>query len=199
MGEIAERYQRRADAFEAKAAAVRPEQWAAQSPCAEWDARGVVAHIVEMHAVMLRAFDRSLPAEPSMADDPLGAFRAARAAVEAILHDPAEAEREVETPTGKMTAEQHIDGVASADMVLHGWDLAKATGQDATIDPAEVAATWAEFQKMPAETLDMLRTPEAFGPGVEVFGREVKVPDDAPLQDRLLGTVGRDPNWTAPA
>jgi hypothetical protein len=43
------------------------------------------------------------------------------------------------------------------------------------------------------------RTPGAFGPGVEVFGPEFEVPEDAPLQDRLLGLIGRDPGWSAPS
>ena len=38
-----------------------------------------------------------------------------------------------------------------------------------------------------------MRIPDAFGPGIVVFGPEVPVPDDAPLQDRLLGLMGRDP------
>ncbi len=44
--------------------------------------------------------------------------------------------------------------------------------------------------------MEKYRTPGAFGPGVEVYRPEVKVPQDAPLQDRLLGLIGRDPNWT---
>lgn len=41
--------------------------------------------------------------------------------------------------------------------------------------------------------MERFRTPGAFGPGIEVYGAEVPVPPDAPLQDRLLGYVGRDP------
>ncbi|WP_302060791.1 hypothetical protein [Streptomyces sp. A3M-1-3] len=41
--------------------------------------------------------------------------------------------------------------------------------------------------------MDMMRTPDAFGPGVKVFGPEVVVPENAPPQDRLLGMTGRDP------
>jgi Mycothiol maleylpyruvate isomerase N-terminal domain len=52
MSEIADRYRRHADAFERKVVAVRPEQWANQSPCEAWDARGVMGHIVVMHGVM---------------------------------------------------------------------------------------------------------------------------------------------------
>jgi uncharacterized protein (TIGR03086 family) len=81
-----------------------------------------------------------------------------------------------------MTVADHIDQVVSADMVLHGWDLARATGQDETIDPGELEQAFADARKIP----DELRVPGIFGP-------EVKVSEDAPLQDRLLGLLGRDP------
>ncbi|MFI7535380.1 TIGR03086 family metal-binding protein [Streptosporangium sp. NPDC049376] len=193
MSDIATRYRTRADIFAAKIAAVEPGRWSDPSPCEEWTARDVVGHIIDMHAVMLRPLGRSLSPAPSVAQDPLAAFTAARADVEALLDDPATAERKVDTPTGNMSVEQHIDQVASADMVLHGWDLSRATGQDDTIDPAEVEAMWPHAQYIP----DEMRIPGAFGPGVVVLGPEVEVPDDAPLQHRLLGLFGRDPNWSA--
>lgn len=193
MSEIADRYRRRADAFEAKVANVAPDRWSDQSPCDDWKARDVVGHIIDMHEVMLRPLGRSLSPAPSIDDDPLGTFRAARADVEAVLADPVLAATECDTPMGRMTLEQHIDGVVSEDMVLHGWDLARATGQDDTIDPAEIDRLWPGIQDMPPE----MHIPGAFGPGIVVFGPEVKVPDDAPLQDRVLGCLGRDPAWTA--
>jgi uncharacterized protein (TIGR03086 family) len=193
MSEVLDRYRVRADAFERKVAAVRPEQWANQSPCADWDARGVVGHIIDMHGVMLRPLGRQLSAAPSLDDDPLGAFRSARADIEAVLADPALAGIEGDTPSGRMTAEQHIDQVVSIDLPIHGWDLARATGQDDTVDPEDVQALWAATQQFDDEMLEKMRTPGAFGPGVEVFGPEVKVPEDASLQDRLLGFLGRDP------
>lgn len=191
MNAIADRYRTRADAFEDKVAAVRAGQWGNRSPCDEWTARDVVGHIVDMHGAMLRPLGRDLSSAPSLVEDPLGVFRAARADIEAILADPVLAAAEQETPMGKVTAEQHIDQVVSADMVVHGWDLARATGQDDTIDPGEVARMWPEAQTIPEE----MRTPGAFGPGIVVFGPEVKVSEDAPLQDRLIGLMGRDPKF----
>lgn len=195
--EIADRYRARADAFERKVAAVRPGQWSDPSPCDEWDVRALVGHIVDMHDAMLRPLGRQLPPSPTVQDDPVSAFRSARAAVEAVLADPDLAGAEVDTPTGRTTAGQHIDQVVSADMVFHGWDLARATGQDDTIDPADLEMIWSGLQSTPPEALEMLRTPEAFGPGVVVWGPEVVVPAGAPMQDRLLGMVGRDPAWAA--
>ena len=198
MTAIAERYRRHADAFERKIAAVRPDQWSNPSPCTAWNARDVVVHIVDMHGVMLRPLGRQLSAAPSVEDDPLGAFKAARADVEAVLDDPELAGLECDTPNGRMTVEQQIDQVISDDLVLHGWDLARATGQDDTIDPDDVERLWSKTTAIPAELMEKYRTPGAFGPGVEVFGPEVRVPEDAPLQDRLLGVIGRDPGWAPP-
>ena len=193
MSEIAERYRRRAESFERKVAAVRPEQWANQSPCAKWTARDVVQHIVDMHGVMLRPLGRDLSPAPTVADDPLAAYRAARADVEGLLDDPEVAASEYDTPGGRMSVERHIEGVVSTDLVLHGWDLARATGQDDTIDPEDVERMWEAFSATPPEVLERFRTPGAFGPGVEVFGPEVAVAEDAPRQHRLLGLIGRDP------
>jgi uncharacterized protein (TIGR03086 family) len=195
MSETADRYRRHADAFERKLVAVRPEQWANQSPCEAWDARGVVGHVVVMHGVMLRPLDRELSSAPSVADDPVGAFRAARADIEAVLHDPALADRECDTPNGRMTVEQQIGDVVSDDLVLHGWDLARATGQDDTMDPDDVERLWSITTAILPELMEKYRTPGAFGPGVEVYGPEVKVSEDAALQDRLIGLIGRDPGW----
>ncbi|TDD33538.1 TIGR03086 family protein [Actinomadura sp. KC06] len=193
--EIAERYRRRADAFGAKVAAVRGDQWGNRSPCEKWTARDVVQHIVDMHEVMLTPLGRRLSAAPGVAEDPAAAFGAARADVEAVLADPALSGQECDTPSGRLTALQHIDQVVSRDLPLHGWDLAKATGQDDTIDPADVEEASSSMDAIPEETLRMLRTPGAFGPGVEVFGPEVKVGPDASAQDRLLAFIGRDPRW----
>jgi uncharacterized protein (TIGR03086 family) len=195
---IAGRYRARADAFERKVAAVRPDQWDNPSPCTAWTARDVVGHIVEMHGVIFRPLHRTLSPAPSLSDDPLGAFKAARADVETLLDDPELVGTEIDAPMGRMTLEQHVDQVPSTDMVLHGWDLARATGQDDTIDSAEVEEQWAAMNAIPADLMERFRTPGAFGPGVEVFGAEVSVPESAPLQDRLLGLVGRDPAWAPP-
>jgi uncharacterized protein (TIGR03086 family) len=85
------------------------------------------------------------------------------------------------------TAEQM--GLAALDeVVLHGWDLAKATGQPYTVDPASAAAVLA-FTEATAQ------------PGAEamrkgLFGPVFDVPPDAPAFDRALGFAGRDPAWS---
>ncbi|GGM91009.1 hypothetical protein GCM10011609_30270 [Lentzea pudingi] len=182
---IAERYRARAEAFEAKVANVRSDQWGNPSPCAQWTALEVVDHVIDMHGVML-----GHPIERT--EDPLTDFREARRQVQAALESD-RATTEVSTPAGPMTLEDHVDQVVSDDLVLHGWDLARATGQDETIPATDVERLWATATAVPADLMERFRTPGAFGPGIEVYGAEIAVPPDAPLQDRLLGYVGRDP------
>lgn len=193
----ADRYRRRADELEATAEAVPPDRWEAPSPCAGWTARDVLGHVVDMHAVVLRPVEGAPVDAPAVEADPVGALRAHRAAVEAVLADPAVADATCETPMGPMTVAEHIDRVLSDDVVVHRWDLARATGQDGVIDPRDVERMWATASAIPPAFMAQLRTPGAFGPGVEVYGPEVPVTDGAPLQDRLLGFFGRDPGWTA--
>ena len=190
VAHIAERYRRRADVFEHLVAQVPPDRWGWPSPCTDWDARAVVGHVIVMHAAMLAPVGRQLrPA--SLADDPLGAFRSARADVATLLDDPEVAATVVPTPMGPSTFADHVDQVVSADLVQHGWDLARATGQDDTIDPAELEQLWPMVQAIP----EVMRIPDAFGPGIVVYGPIVDVPADAPLQHRVLGLLGRDPNF----
>ncbi|MDX3659436.1 TIGR03086 family metal-binding protein [Streptomyces sp. ID05-26A] len=182
---IAERYRARAEAFETKVANVRSDQWENPSPCAQWTALEVVDHVIDMHGVMLGS-------PIARTEDPLTDFREARRQVQAALESD-RAKGEVSTPAGPMTLEDHVDQVVSDDLVLHGWDLARATGQDETIPATDVERLWASATAVPADLMERFRTPGAFGPGIEVYGAEVPVPPDAPLQDRLLGYVGRDP------
>lgn len=192
--DIAARYRRRADRFEALVAGVDPARWDDPSPCAEWRARDVVGHIVDMHGVMLRPLGRDLSSAPAIEDDPVAAFRAARADVEALLDDPGVAASECETPMGRMSVAEHIDGVVSADLVLHGWDLARAAGLDDTINADEIERMWPTIEHIP----DEMRIPGHFGPGIVVFGPEVPMARTASKQDQLLGKIGRDPAWVAP-
>jgi uncharacterized protein (TIGR03086 family) len=80
--------------------------------------------------------------------------------------------------------------IALNELVIHGWDVAKASGQGYDIDEASIDGAQpfvAQFS----------------GPGQEearlgMFGPEVEVPATAPKLDRLLGMAGRDPHWSPP-
>ncbi len=182
MTDIADRYRRLADTFAAKIDAVPPDAWSRPTPCSEWDVRALVGHVVGVHGMMLGLIDRQLSTAPSVEEDPSAAFAAARADVEAVLDDPELATTEYDGMFGRTDIGTTIDRFLDFDLVIHGWDLARATGQDETIDEAEAARVWKDTEALG----DNLRTSGVCGP-------EVPVPDDAPLADRLLGRLGRDP------
>jgi uncharacterized protein (TIGR03086 family) len=76
--------------------------------------------------------------------------------------------------------------VALDELVIHGWDVAKASGQPYDVDPADLEAVRgfvAQFADQPADG--------------GLFGPPVPVPDDAPELDRVVGLTGRDPGWSA--
>ena len=113
------------------------------------------------------------------AGDPAVAFRAIEEAVERVLDDPA-------TPTDVV---KYLDEALSFDLPQHV-DLAVATGQDSTMDAPEVEYLWA--------ALDPRHLGFGSGRWTTVTTPAVFVPEDAPLQDRVLGLIGRDPHWTPP-
>jgi uncharacterized protein (TIGR03086 family) len=181
--EIGDRYRRRAAAFETLVAGVAPERWSDPSPCDGWQARDVVAHVVGFSAQVLRERAGVAPVDADAPlDDPLAAFQGIRHAVQRVLDDP-------ETPA---EVARYLDGALSFDLPQHWWDLAKATGQDATVEPEEVEYLWATLSEVGAGWWDYHHRNGWYGP-------PVPVPDDAPLQDRLLGLIGRDPGWAPPA
>jgi uncharacterized protein (TIGR03086 family) len=182
MTEISERYARLADAFAAKITSVPSDRWAAQSPCEGWTARDVVGHVVSSQGLILGLVGRSLGDIPSADDDPLAAWTAARAVVQRELEDPARATAEFEGSMGKMSFEGAVDRFLCVDLVVHGWDLARAVGLDDHIDPKDVA----RVRQVAASFGDMMRSPQAFGP-------EVEAPAGADEQGRLLAFLGRTP------
>jgi uncharacterized protein (TIGR03086 family) len=74
--------------------------------------------------------------------------------------------------------------VALTEVVIHGWDVARATGQPYDIDPATAEACLAHVSQVAAE-----------GPVEGLFGPAVPIADDAPVLDRIIALSGRDPTW----
>jgi uncharacterized protein (TIGR03086 family) len=107
----------------------------------------------------------------------------------------AEAWRDPEAWTG-MTKAGGIDlpgevaGVVALDeLVVHGWDVARASGQPYDCDDESLNAVLTFVAPLAAEGLEAQRE--------GLFGPVVAVPDDAPLLDRVVGLTGRDPSWRA--
>jgi len=179
MTETGDRYRRRADAFATLITHTAPQRWTSPSPCKGWSARDVVVHVVDYSAHVLR--EKAGMSDVSVFadfDDPATAFGALREVVERLLDAPA-------TPPALAN---FVDLAVSFDLPQHGWDLARATGQDPTMDPDEVEGLWRSLSQAP----DVWEWQRANG----WYAAPFAVPSYAPLQDRVLGLIGRDPRWT---
>ncbi|XRQ14341.1 TIGR03086 family metal-binding protein, partial [Actinomadura welshii] len=180
----AERHRRIAGLFTERVRGTR--SWDAPSPVPEWHARDVVRHLVEWFPGFLSAgAGIDLPRGPSVDDDPAGAWRVHADGVQAVLDDPRTAHRELSNPhIGTLPLDTAIDRFYTADVFMHTWDLARATGQDDRLDPGFCAELLAGME----EAEEAIRSSGQYGPRVEV-------PADADVQTRLLGFIGRDPYW----
>jgi len=180
----AEEHRRVARAFTATVEGVAPSDWDRPAPPEGWVARDVVRHLVEWFPAFLGAATGiTLPAGPSVDDDPVGAWRTQTNAVQALLDDAATAEQRYDLPhLGTMPLGQAIAMIYTGDVFLHRWDLARATGQDETLDP-DTCARMLEGM-LPID--EVLRQSGQYGPLVEV-------PDDADVQTKLLAFIGRTP------
>ena len=102
-------------------------------------ARDIVRHMVEwMPALCLEGPGLEVPKVPSVDDDPVGAWVGISDALQAALDDPEVATREFDMRAGRVSVEYAIDTFCVGDIVMHTWDLARATGLDETLDPDEV-------------------------------------------------------------
>jgi len=180
MTEISERYNQRADKFAAVIQSIGLEQWGTSTPCPDWDARDIVRHVVDSHGTFLGFVGRDVGDIPSVDEDPGAAFAAACAVVAADLEDPERAGATFDGFFGEQTFAQGIDRFICADLLVHRWDLAHATGGDETMEPEEIESM--------AETAkgfgDAMRSPRTFGPALDP-------PEGADEQTKLLAFLGR--------
>ena len=176
----ADRYARLSRHFADLLAAVPDDAWTAPTPCPDWTVRDLVRHVVDSPAMFEQLVGRTLRPHPPVEDDPVAALHAVRDQVLAELRDPAAAEAPFEGHFGPSTFGEAVDRFVCFDLVVHGWDLARATGQDAAIDPADLARLWQDA--------------DLFGPSLRsegVCGPAVEAPADADEQTRLLAHLGR--------
>ena len=137
MSETSDRFRLLAREFGDRARSVPADAWDRPAPCEGWVARDVVRHMVEW---MPGFFGGALvvPKGPSVDDDPAGAWQNLADAVQAALDDPDVAASEFENRAGRYTVEDGVAIFCLADVLVHTWDLARATGQDDTLDPDAV-------------------------------------------------------------
>ncbi|MDP9866219.1 MULTISPECIES: TIGR03086 family metal-binding protein [Streptosporangium] len=157
---------------------IREDQLDLPTPCTEFDVRALVGHMSWV-AVMFEALARKEQAPPEDADHT--SFGSRAAGMVAAWSRPESFEGTSPTMGMPMTT---VYQMGLGDMVIHGWDLARATGQDYEVD-AETAEAVAAFVERMA--------PQARQAGI--FGEPPAVPRDAPPLERALAFSGRDPRW----
>ena len=183
MSEYSDRFNKVADGFGRRVHAVPAPAWDNASPCEGWAARDIVRHLVDwVPGFFSASAGLAFPAGPSVDVDPAGAWFALRDTLERHLADEAVAAREFDGPMGRKSVEAAIDMIVTGDVLLHTWDLARATGLDETLDAVEVARMFEGIQPMD----EMLRGPGLYGP-------RIAVADDADTQTKLIAFVGRNP------
>ena len=179
-------FRRAVDAFGARVHGVAGDRWAAATPCPDWDVRALVNHLVyELRwSVPLLAgrtvaevgdrFDGDL-----LGDDPVGRWDGAAHEALAAVDDEGAMDRTVHLSFGDFPGREYAMQLF-ADLVIHGWDLGVATGQDTRLDADLVDACAVWF----AGVADGYRQAGAVGPRLDV-------PPDAGPQERLLAAFGR--------
>jgi uncharacterized protein (TIGR03086 family) len=183
MSETAERYRKVAGQFTQRVQQVPDGAWDNVAPCQGWVARDVVRHLVEwMPAFLLGNWGIEKPVIASADDDPAGAWLVVDRAIQAGLDDPLVAAHESDSPAGRMSFEQAIAMFCVPDVLVHTWDLARATGLDEHLDDDEVRGLADQMEPMD----EAMRQSGQFGP-------RVPVPDDADEQTRLIAFTGRQP------
>ena len=163
--------------------AIRPEQLGFSTPCSDWDVRALLGHVVgvlALHAAVLRDEEPDEPMVDLGDDDPLKAYRSGVEELLAAAGGDA-LERIHRTPMGEMPGHAAVAFVMM-DVIVHGWDLARATGQTMAV-PEDVAADVLGFvrQAIPDEQ----RAPH--------IGPAVAVAPSAPALDQLVAFLGRTP------
>ncbi|MFC9510155.1 TIGR03086 family metal-binding protein [Streptomyces sp. NPDC057002] len=172
---------------------VTDEQLADPTPCPEYAVRNVLAHLVHLTVAFRDAGRKDLgvttDTNPGSTLPELG--QGWREELPKVLGELAEAWRDPAAWTG-MTRAGGVDLpgeiaglVATDELVIHGWDLARATGQSYAPDPAALRICH-DFLAAAADDPDR----------GEIFGPVVPVEEDAALLDRAVGLSGREPGWT---
>jgi uncharacterized protein (TIGR03086 family) len=179
------------DVAEDLVAGVPDDRWDAPTPCADWTVRDLVNHLVGGNLL----FAGVLGGEPTpsleelgrgqgvdrLGDDPVAAFRVAADTLLAAFRQPGALEQVVTVPVGT------VPGIGAlhlrlVETLVHGWDLARATGRPPGFPEAlaeqELAFSRAKLADVPPD-----RTP---------FAPPQPAPDDAPALDRLAALLGRD-------
>jgi uncharacterized protein (TIGR03086 family) len=175
------------DTTRAIVAAIGPDQWALPSECSDWDVRALTNHVVSgnfwasplVAGDTIEAVGHRLDGD-LLDDDPLGVYDASAAEAAMAFRAPGAMERMVAVSYGPVPGAVYC-GHRFVDVLIHGWDLAKSTGQDTTLPQDLIEACW----EVVLPQRDVLT-------GSGMFGHERSISPDADRQTQLLAILGRE-------
>ncbi|MGI9085906.1 MAG: TIGR03086 family metal-binding protein [Aeromicrobium sp.] len=174
--------------FTQKVEQITVDQWDRPTPCSEWDVRALVNHLVYeerwteplVDGRTIEDVGTSLDGD-LLGDDPLAALAASAAEAVAAVDERVPAGGTVQLSFGDVPITEYVMQL-TADHLVHGWDLAAATGMNRILDPELVAEVLDWF----APQEDTWRGAGAIGPRSDAGGDP---------QSDLLAAYGRDPDW----
>jgi uncharacterized protein (TIGR03086 family) len=170
---------------------VTDEQLNGRTPCDRLRLRDLVAHVgglaLAFTAAARKEFGELTDTPPvegvALEDDWRTAYPARLEELARAWREPAAWEGM--SRAGGVDFPGEVGGiVALTEVVIHGWDVAAAIGQDYRVDPLTSDAVLPHVTAIAAE-----------GPVEGLFGPAVPVADDAPTLDRIIALTGRDPAW----
>ena len=122
--------------------------------------RDVVGHLVEwLPQFFFEQWDLEPGGRPTVEEDPVKAWAAVDAVIQAALDDPAQATAVQDTRMGPQSFEQCFDMIGTNDVFMHTWDISRAAGLDETLDPVEVHdlfwgwSRWTRCSAIPVSTV----------------------------------------------
>src|SRR5215472_4941999 len=183
--DIADLHARALDATGRIVGGVLPDRWQSATPCADWDARALVNHVVSgnLWAAELAA-GATIEQVGSRLDgdllgaDPAAAYDESAAAAAAVFRRPRALDAPCAVSYGPVPGSVYA-GHRFFDVFIHGWDLATATGQDSSLDPELVEAC----REVLAPQLELFREAGA-------IGEVLPVGPAASAQTRFLAALG---------
>lgn len=186
MTDIAHLHRQALGATRRVVAGIGPDQWTHPTPCADWNVRELVDHIVVGNWWAAKLASGTTIAEVGSALDgdqlgaaPLDAYDRSAQAAAAAFEAQGALDRPCAVSYGPVPGSVYA-GHRFIDVLIHGWDLVVATDQDPRLDPVLVDACWAEV----APQAEMLR-------GSGVFGDNIAISAEADAVTRLLAALGR--------
>jgi uncharacterized protein (TIGR03086 family) len=176
------RFDRAATVADQVIAGVKADQLGDPTPCTEWDVRQLLNHVVGGTLFFLSFLEGGPPVDRQadhLGGDPSAAFRESlRRLRQAFLREESP-DRLVPTPFGEAPIRMLVE-MRTTEMLVHGWDIAKATGQSTDLDPELAESRIESFRKMRAARR-----------GSGMFADEKPAPPGATAADRLAAAAGR--------